>query len=440
MDDKDDSGPLAPYRRSEKLIKALAVARRGVEERSEQCLRQAHAIDQGFATKHWRQKEYPGAMELDTLALPAAARMGWAQGAAILIGMGADPNKPDADRQGFGLGRPPISEALGQGHFAAGARLEPLSQLVWSATFQAHRRGVGAGTAVLDWLESKGLLLWGDDGLSKSAQSAFLFTGSLREMSAQDIEQWEKRVFGGMGDGEGARACLWNHMFSVSNGVDKSAWLCERYLSQRDAGLDASGLLERALEGGCPVAAKTAAKNMAKHAGHWSSWGGDAFLQAAKAHGVEGKIDPERKVQAVGSAWEELGDKLVLEPVKLVDICVQAMISGDLGLFEGLMNAARLDPKEVMSHWSKNMPSAQDRRYSQKRAIWGSCAVVAMAKQLESEGGRSEKTARSLVRLFDSSIDEQRAEAMFAQAQRKALGVATAWPAEVNMKPSAPRL
>lgn len=415
------------------------MARAGVEERSLDKLQAAFGLDPGGIVKGWSQKRGGGGIDLDTMALPEAARVGWAEGVELLARLGADPSRADADRQGFGEGREPIVEALSKGHFGAaralfgaGARLESLGDLVWAATLQAHRKGARAGVAVLDWIGERGVDPWADDEKAKAAQSSYLFAGSLSRLDARETEEWEERLFRGMGNGEGADACLWSHMFGLGAGVDKSPGLCRRHLEMAGGGgaeaRRALKMLEWALRGGCPWAAGVAARRVAPTGVDWEALGGAAIEAAAAAaeRGHQGPGDPKRKVEAVRELWAMVGPKLGVYRQRLERACAQAMLNGDAGLFEGVMEVADLCPAAVLGHWRQGMRESGARADSPQRSEWERCAVVAMSKRMGEPGAEGARRARLLFEAFDppgpTGLDQARFERLFAQAESQALG------------------
>lgn len=434
--EKKSKGPAAQWSKEEIAVEARDLARRGVEERSLKKLLAAFDLNPATFEKGWRQRQPMGGMEMDTMALPEAARAGWARGVELLASLGVDTNCADADRQGFGLGKAPIVEALSGGHFEAaqalfdaGASVDHLANLVWAAGFQAQRKGVKAGIAVLDWIEARGVFRWIDDGKSKSVQSAYLFTGSLRRLDRAETQAWEERLFKGMGDGQGAAACLWNHMFCLSSGVDKSRGLCERYVKLADVG-EARGkrareMLESALLGGCPVAAQVAAERLAPSVSDWESLGGAALQAACEARNPGQDTDPVQQNEAVRALWRVVGGRLAAHRPALERACFQAMLNGHVGLFEGLMDVSDLSPRAVVEHWRAGMPGPGDREHAPKRAQWERCAVAAMSKQLRESGSEPGMRALRLFEAFDppsyKGVDRTRFDRMFAQAERIAL-------------------
>lgn len=338
----------------ESYEKSCALVRKAIESKNFEDLKNAC---EGFdpSKLSWR------AGHLKFLPLPAAARAGWTAGVEYLAAEGCDPNKPDGGRTGWSGGEAPLAEALSRGDYSMaealsrlGARVEPLGDMVWAASFLASRGGVGAGLEALSWLGAKGFDAWADVEHAKSSQSCYLFAGSLgsKSWSRQDRQSWEEALFGGADLARaGARDCAWHMLFGgVGSSPDAGVWLAERYIGgSDDPSACALGLLRWAFEGSpCLAEASLAVLG--------PSEASDALSALRAACGqAPARRDMSISVAALETAafdlaWREYGPAWSARAMELSEAAARALANGRMGLGARLLESGA-DSSEVAKLW-----------------------------------------------------------------------------------------
>lgn len=346
-----------------------------------------------------------------TKALPEAARQGWTEAVALLAASGIDANQADGCRQGFGVGKPPLAEAIGREDWgmaealiAVGARFEPLRDMAWAPAFVASRHGWERGIEALSWMKSRGYEAWSDDAKAKQAQSSYLFTGSCaaNRMDAEGKRSWDNALFAGADFSQpGAKDCLWSHLYGSAHfGADAdaalgAAWIDSEPARERDG--VAATMLEWSLAGGAPELAKLAAARLSG-AKSWEQAGGRSVEKAANEIDDETKGDEAawaqrqmRKKQAMMAAWGQMGDAWNRWSVKMERAACQAWVSGQVGMLESMLECG-IDPEAVMGHWAASGPVGRERQGAM-RPRWDAGIVAIVEKLLEKQNQEAAKVA-----------------------------------------------
>lgn len=339
------------------------------------------------------------------------ARHGWTEAVALLASSGIDANEPDGCRQGFGVGKPPLAEAIGREDWAMadalvamGASFDPQRDMAWAPAFVASRHGWDRGIAALSWMKSRGYEPWTDDAKAKQSQSSYLFTGSCAAnwMDPEGKRSWDKALFAGADFSQpGAKDCLWSHLYGSAHfGADADAGLGAAWIDsepEREREAVAATLLEWALSGGAPDLARLAAGRLAG-ALSWEQAGGRSVEKAANEIDDETKGDDAawarrqmRKKQAMMAAWGQMGDAWGRWSVKMERAACQAWVSGQVGMLESML-AHGVDPAAVMGHWTASGPVGRERQGAMRtRRDAGIVAIV--ESLLEKKSQESAKAA-----------------------------------------------
>lgn len=392
------------------LQKAQDRGRAALAEWDRPGLGAACRIDPGWVSASWPQ----GQARVRTLALPEAARLGWAEGVEELAGLGADPLLGDDDRGGWSLaGNPPLADALARGRWEVAEALERVGasparspgKLVWAAAFRANRAGAAEGARVARWARARGFDPWISEAAAGACAPEFLLAGAVRDESSEKLESFERALFEGYVDGPNASHALWCHVFSAVGGADKGAWLCGLYVGSSAGGGGAWGrasdLLGWALKGGCPNAARAAAAALPDDARDWAGFGG-LGVEAATSDPVSlgDKEPPAHLVRAaVEALWTERGEKLASRPRDMERACFQALKTGRPALLGALLDLGPTPPEAVLERWARESRpderSGRDARAPQRL----DCLAALMAKALGAGDGGAERAA-ALHRLF----------------------------------------
>lgn len=386
------------------LANAQHAGREAIATRDLAGLDVASSMDPNWICEPWTSD---GGVFRKTLPLAQAARLGWVQGVSRLVSLGADAARGDDDRNGWGKGRSPLSEALARGDMAVanelvklGAPATHLGDMLWAVGFAGHKRGLVGARGALEWAKNQGMDIWKDDEASKSAQSAFLFLGSLGWLGSGDMESleiFERSLFEGYSGLPGASQCLWMHMLTVCDGSDKSTWICSKYLAEdpskkRDL---ARELLAWSLMGGAAVTAGVASAEVGVGV-DWESMGGGALEKACeKPIGEGGKVPKGARELAFEAAWGRLGPQLKTHHRDLQRACFKAMLSGNPEAFRVLLWRGDVSSEAVVSRWAKQFLTSTEVEHGRDSAAWHECHVELVAKVLSEPGPDAEERART---------------------------------------------
>jgi hypothetical protein len=235
-----------------------------------------------------------------------------------------------------------------------GARVEPLRDMVWAASFSASHRGVDAGLEALSWLRSKGLSEWASDEVAKRSQSCYLFPGSLgaKTWSSSDRERWEAALFDGADLAlAGARECAWHMLFGgVGSSPDAGVWLAQRYIGlSTDPKSCALDLLRWGFEG-APCLAREGLAVL----GPSESAQSFAALRAASGQtpserGMSSSV-ASLETKSFDLAWAKYGEAWLASGMDLSDAAARALSNGRMGLGAGLL-AGGANPAEIAKNW-----------------------------------------------------------------------------------------
>ena len=384
---------------------ALRLGQIALSNRDLNGLQKASLLDASWVSTIWPQ----GLSQAATLALPEAARLGWAEGIKELGRLGGNPLLADDHRGGWGAKGPaPLAEALARGH---GEALEALASMgacpmqdpkniVWAVAYRAHRAGAAEGVLAVKWARAHGFNPWGSEEVAQACASEFLLAGSVPGEDQAALESFEHALFEGYVDGPQASHALWCLMFTVSGGTDKGSRLCELYLSSAQGGGEvlarSTELLSWALKGGCPKAARAAARALPLDGRTWDDFGGKA-LEAAAGDPLnlgEGEKKPERVMEALKALWDECGGRLDSRPRDMERVCFLALKTGRSTLFKGLMELGCTAPEAVMTRWGREATPFESSGGDGRGASRLECLTAMMAKALNAESAGEERAAK----------------------------------------------
>ena len=390
------------------MKKAQAKGFMAIANQDEAMLEQAGKEWAPWATQPWAEQK----RGLSTLALPAAARAGWAHGIKALCALGADVNAPDACRQGMGKGRAPLAEAVSRQSWDAaqalidcGASLDARADLMWACAFVAWRQGPGEGAKAMRWIKARGLDL--PQASWPSSQADYLFAGGVKTGDPQAREEWARELFEGLDDSKESRARMWHFAFGAASASREiPQWLASRWAQiDPDAG---RWMLQWGLEYGCPEMSEWGARAL-EQAG--KPWVGLDCLGKACAREVglgELAFSDEKSAKdcavAFERAWERLGESWAQRPERLQEMAKKAMYCDNAGLLDGLLRHGASAAQALEG------PLRGDRRYGSGRASKGKETVSAWLAGRLREGADPDS-------LRDDFDDLRRSEWLDRQAQ-----------------------